>query len=146
MPRAGFSLEEHPPTRHLRYKRILVVDPEDQWSRPIRDALEDCGFYVYAASGPREGARRFSDRAADLLVVSTFGGDRALRHVLEELQALSEPPPVLVVAALNGEMRWEAWQALPRVTRIRQPFTIDDIVQAARSVLGNCWVDDEREI
>lgn len=135
------SFEQRPSTRHARFKRILVVDQDEEWGEPLRDALDAVGYRLSLAAGAHEAIRQIQDRPPDLLVVSALVGDRALDTLLSELQSQATPPPVLLVAGLRGERRWEGWRTLPVVSLVRPPFTLDDVVEAARSLVGEPWID-----
>lgn len=133
------AFERNPSTRHARLKRLLVVDQDEEWAEPLRDALAEAGYRLSLAAGAHEAIRQLLDHTPDLVVVSTLVGDRALDTLLSEFQSCATPPPVLLVAGLRGERRWEAWRTLPCVSIIRQPFRMGDVVEAARALVGDPW-------
>jgi DNA-binding response OmpR family regulator len=141
MDRSDRSEGNPPPTRHARFKTILLVSPDEAWSSPIQDALSTGGYRMHPTSGVHETLRAIRDRRNDLVVISDLVGDRRLEELLEELKALRLPPPILLVACLHGEKRWEAWRALPSRSLVRAPFEILDIVEATKALIGSPWED-----
>jgi DNA-binding response OmpR family regulator len=141
MATAGHSLEERPSTRHVRVKKILVVDRDEYWGPAMRLALEECGYYLNLVREPAEGRRRAFERVYDLVIVSASMGEAAVRAILAELGRRGVPPPVVVVAGA-GELRNRAvLETVPCVSLVRRPCPVEDVVDAARALVGDPWED-----
>jgi DNA-binding response OmpR family regulator len=141
MERSERSEGNAPQTRHTRFKTILLVCPDEAWGSPIQNALSMGGYRVHSTSDVHDSLRAIRDGRNDLGVLSDLVGDRALEAILEEVKALRLPPPMLLVASLHGEKRWEAWRAVPRRSLVKAPFQVSDIVEATRALIGSPWED-----
>jgi DNA-binding response OmpR family regulator len=137
----GHSLGERPSTRHVRYKKVLLVDHHEGWGEPILDVLTDRGYKVVVASGAGAAANAMDRGPVDLVVVCAMVGEEMMTKLLEYLQGEACPPPVLLVAALHGDHRWEAWRQLPCTAVLRPPYTMADVVEAVKALVGSPWQD-----
>jgi hypothetical protein len=88
------------------------------------------------AAGPLDAIRQLHEKELDLLVVSTLVGEDALLSLRRDLEALEASPRILVVGDLAGEAEWKAWQSPPRRLLLREPFDMDDVIQAVRTLVG----------
>ena len=125
------------PTRVLRLRKVLVIDRDPFWGPAIRTALEDCGYYLNLVTDAQEGGRRSKERVYDLVVVSTCLGQPALRAILEALSRRVKPPAALLLAG-DGEL---GVPELPALTILRRPCAVEDVVDAARALVGVPWTD-----
>jgi DNA-binding response OmpR family regulator len=136
---SGHSLGERPSTRHVRLKKVLVVERDPFWGQAIQTALEQCGYYLNRVSEPWEGRRRAFERAYDLVILGDSLGDGAIHAILEEMMRRPEMPPVLVVGAMKRKPEADA---APVLSMLRRPCTIEDVVDAARALAGSPWDQD----
>lgn len=138
------ALDRRPPTRRVRLRRILIVEPDETWGSAMRLALEERGYYLNLVRDPAEGRRRTRERRYDLVIVSAGWGEAALREILEEAARAPAPPPALILAE-EGRLRdREALGAVPCLSILRRPCALRDVVEAARVLAGDPWEEDRR--
>jgi len=137
----GHSLEDRPSTRHVRVKKILIVDRDEYWGPAMRLALQECGYYLNLVRDSVEGRRRAFERLYDLVVLSASMGEVTVRTILGELGRHGTPPPVIVVAGAEEIKDRAALQAVPCVSMVRRPCPVEEVVDAARALIGEPWED-----
>jgi DNA-binding response OmpR family regulator len=138
------TLDRRPPTRRVRLRRILIVEPDEGWGSAMRLALEERGYYLNLVRDPAEGRRRTRERRYDLVIASAGWGEAALRAILEEAARAPSPPPALVLAE-EGQLRDRgALEAVPCLSILRRPCALRDVVEAARALAGDPWEEDRR--
>lgn len=129
------------PTRIVRLRKVLVVDKDPFWGPAIRLALEETGYYLNLVTDAQEGGRRVTERAYDLVIVSASLGQAALRAILDTMAKRVQPPSVIVLAGVD-ELRMEKdCQGVPCLSVLRRPCAIEDVVDAARALVGVPWSD-----
>jgi DNA-binding response OmpR family regulator len=137
-------LEQHPPTRFARLRKILIVDQDEFWGPAIRLALEETGYYLNLVADPVEGCRRVQERAYDLVIVSASVGQAPLQAILELLARRVTPPGVIVLAGAD-ELRMQKDHAgVPVLSVLRRPCAVEDVVDAARAMVGAPWTDHRK--
>lgn len=141
---AGRSFGGSPSTRHVRLKKVLVVDRDPFWGQAIRSALEQSGFYLNLVAQPAEGRRRAFERAFDLVVLSDSLGEGVIQAIVDEIGQRRSPPPVLIVARAGRLRRGPETEGVPVFSILRRPCTIEDVVDAARALAGPPWEEPPR--
>ena len=136
---AGRSLGGSPSTRHVRLKKVLVVDPDPFWGQAMRAALEQCGFYLNLVAQPAEGRRRAFERTYHLVVLSDSLGEGAIQAIVDEMAQRRSAPPVLIVARQGCLRKGPESDGVPVFSILRRPCTIEDVVDAARALAGSPW-------
>jgi len=117
-------------------KKVLLVGLEEERGLLIRDALAAVGYRLQLAAGPLDAIRQLHEKEVDLLVVSTLVGEAALKSLRTDLEALENASRVLVVGTLADEAEWKAWQSPPRRLLLREPFDMDDVIEAVGALIG----------
>jgi len=132
------------PTRVVRLRKVLVIDGDAFWGPAIRMALEESGYYLNLVTDVQEGCRRSRERVYDLVVVSVSLGQAALAAILETLARRVSPPAAIVLAGAD-ELRLRADPAnLPALAILRRPCAVEDVVDAARALVGVPWTDHRK--
>ncbi len=136
---AGRSFGSGPSTRHVRLKKVLVVDRDPFWGHAVRTALEQSGFYLNLVAEPSEGRRRAFERTYDLVILSDSLGEGAIQAVVDEMAQRPSSPPVLIVAREGRLRRGPEGDGVPVFSILRRPCTIEEVVDAARALAGSPW-------
>ena len=132
------------PTRVVRVRKVLVIDRDPFWGPAIRLALEEAGYYLNLVTDAREGCRRGLERAYDLVVVSASMGQGALLAILETLAKRASPPGVIVLAGADELRMQKDLQGVPCLSILRRPCAIEDVVDAAKALVGAPWTDHRK--
>lgn len=132
------------PTRSVRLLKVLVIDRDPFWGPAIRLALEESGYYLNLVADPREGGRRVLERAYDLVIVSASVGKGALQAILDMISRRSSPPSAIVLAGDDEFRRRKDLQVVPCLTILRRPCAVENVVDAARTLLGAPWTDHRK--
>jgi len=139
-----FEPGSRPPTRCVRLRKVLVIDRDAFWGPAIQAALEETGYYLNLVADAREGCRRAMERAYDLVIVSASMGKGALVGIVESLSHRINPPCVLLLAGAD-ELRMEKDQmGVSCLSILRPPFAVEDVVDAARALVGVPWSDHRK--
>jgi DNA-binding response OmpR family regulator len=131
-------------SRYGRIRKILVLDRDPFWGPAIRVALEETGYYLNLVADPREGCRRVLERAYDLVIVSASVGQGAIQAVLELAARRVTPPGVIVLAGADELRIVKDYPGVPSITVLRRPCAVEDVVDAARSIVGAPWTDHRK--
>jgi DNA-binding response OmpR family regulator len=129
------------PTRVVRLRKVLVIDRDEFWGPAIRMALEDSGYYLNLVTDAQEGGRRSRERVYDLVVVSASLGQAALQAILEPLSHRANPPAAIVLA---GAEELRTMPDVPCFSILRRPCAVEDVVDAARALVGVPWSDHRK--
>jgi DNA-binding response OmpR family regulator len=132
------------PTRCVRMRKVLVVDSDLFWGPAIRLALEETGYYLNLVTDAREGGRRVMERAYELVIVSASLGQVALQGILETLAGRASPPSVIVLAGAEELRMQKDLQGVPCLSILKRPCAIEDVVDAARALVGVPWSDHRK--
>ena len=136
---SGF--DPRPPTRCVRLHKVLVIDRDAFTGPEIRRALEEAGYYLNLVADAREGCRRALERAYDLVIVSSSMGPRILPGIVEAISRRISPPCILILAGAE-DLRMEKEQLdVPCLSILRFPCAIEEVVDAARALVGVPWSD-----
>jgi len=132
------------PTRVIRLRKVLVIDRDAFWGPAIRMALEDSGYYLNLVTDAREGCRRSMERVYDLVIVSASLGQAALQAVLETLSRRESPPAAIVLAGADELRMQKTCPDVPCLSILRRPCAVEDVVDAARALIGVPWTDHRK--
>lgn len=144
MAAASQDSDPSSPTRCIRLRKVLVVDRDPFWGPAIRLALEETGYYLNLVTDPHEGCRRGLERAYDLVIISASVGQGALQGILETLSRRVNPPSVIVLAGADELKMQKDLAGVPCLTILRRPCAIEDVVDAARALVGVPWTDHRK--
>jgi|SRR4026209_155265 len=141
---AAQDFDPRPPTRCVRLHKVLVIDRDAFWGPAVRVALEDAGYYMNLVTDAREGCRRALERAYDLVIVSASLGQGAVLGIVESLSHRISPPCILILAG-SDELRMEEDQpGVPSLSILRLPCAVEEVVDAARALVGVPWSDHHK--
>ena len=132
------------PTRCVRLRKVLVIDRDPFWGPAIRLALEETGYYLNLVTDAQKGCRRGMERAYDLVVVSASMGQGPLLGILESLAKRVNPPGVIVLAGADELRMQKDFQGVASLSVLRRPCAIEDVVDAARALVGAPWTDHRK--
>jgi len=110
-------------------------------TRSVRLALEESGYYLNLVTDAQEGCRRALERAYDLVIISASIGQGALLGILESLSHRASPPAVIVLAGADELRMQKDYPGVPCLSILRRPCAIEDVVDAARALVGVPWLD-----
>lgn len=139
-----FDPNSRPQTRCVRLRKVLVIDRDAFWGPAIQAALEETGYYLNLVADAREGCRRAMERAYDLVIVSVSMGQGAVLGILESMSRRINPPCVIVLAGAD-DLRMEKDQlGVSCLSILRSPFAVEEVVDAARALVGVPWSDHRK--
>ncbi len=131
-----------PASRFVRLKKVLVVERDRAFGPPMRDAIEQSGYYPNLVTDPLEARRRVHERRYDLVVISSTIGREALSGILEMMMRHGFSPLVLLVMDRDSEVSSEEMKGFPGLSVVRHPCSSEDVAEAVRALLGSPWPDD----
>jgi len=120
-------------------KRILVMDDDDAIRGLLRHFLEAGGFDVEEASGGKEGLRKHAARPYDLIVADLFMPEGDGLEFLTRLRPKETGLPIIAISGGSVHLHLEGLdlaRLLGASRTIAKPFQPDEVVAAARSLLG----------
>jgi len=144
MAAASQESDHRSPTRCVRLRKVLIIDRDSFWGPAIRLALEESGYYLNLVTDAQEGGRRALERAYDLVIVSASLGQGALQGILESLSRRVSPPCVIVLAGADELRMQKDFPGVPCLSVLRRPCAIEDVVDAARALVGVPWTDHRK--
>lgn len=119
--------------------KVLIIDDDLQILEILRRIYEDHSYDVRTASNGVEGIRRFREEPADLVVTDLVMPDK---EGLETIQELKRDYPDLKIIAMSGGGRIGSENYL-NVAELygaervfKKPFRLDDMIAAAKELLG----------
>jgi two-component sensor histidine kinase len=81
--------------------RLLYIDDDPALGRLVERTLTRHGFHVTHAPGGEEGLRHLASDRFDVVALDHFMPGREGLEVLSDIQALSDPPPVVYVTGAD---------------------------------------------
>jgi DNA-binding NtrC family response regulator len=126
-------------TRQVRFKEILIVDQDEAWALVMRDAVAGGGFTVALAPTVEEAVRKVRLKTPDLILLSCLLNVETARSLLQELDSLKTPPPVVLVGLRYGDPQWDEWKERRYVSFVKQPFRSKQLLDVALALLGTTW-------
>ncbi len=139
MSTSSQGIHDHPSTRRVRLKKVLLVDADPERGPDLRRELEASGYYLNHVTSPTEARRREAARLYDLVVVAAELGEGVLGVLIDELGRRESPPPVLVLSGPEGLKRRADLDGVTCLMVLRAPFTPADVADAARALAGPPW-------
>ncbi|MSS71732.1 MAG: response regulator [Candidatus Latescibacteria bacterium] len=120
----------------VRSKRILILDDEPGILELLDSCLRSFGFETLPTSLWTEAVELLTHHPPDLVLLDlqmpTVQGDT----VLEFIQQLGSPIPVIIVSAYLDEQRVESLRRLGARRFVSKPFQINALIAAIRETLG----------
>jgi DNA-binding response OmpR family regulator len=120
-------------------KRILVMDDDDSIRGLLRHFLEAGGFEVEEAAGGKEGLRKHAERPYDLIVADLFMPEGDGLEFLTRLRPKETGLPIIAISGGSVHLHLEGLdlaRLLGASRTIAKPFQPDEVVNAARALLG----------
>ena len=108
-------------------KTILLIEPDCDLQRAIREILETFDYRVLVASNGRRAMESCSSHAhlIDGLVVAAVLPDRTGVELVDSLRALSRHVPALLLATFGDDETREQRVASGDVDLLRVPFAVE---------------------
>jgi CheY-like chemotaxis protein len=124
---------------------ILVVQADPVLRASWTSTLEACGHSVLAVKDVPLAVVRAREGGVDTVVLDTSDPDRSARALLEALQRLPEPPPLILVS--SSPQAPEQSAHLGAAAFVPKPCLPDDVALAVEKVVSGrrprSIVDDE---
>jgi CheY-like chemotaxis protein len=142
LPPAEISTHEPEPTEPVAppargTETIVLVEDESELGDLAREVLEEQGYTVLAACGPREALKlvESSDRLIDLLLTDVVMPDMSGRQLAEELLALRPTLKVLYMSGYTDDAIVRHGVLDTGISFLPKPFTTDELARRVREVL-----------
>lgn len=87
--------------------RVLIVDPDEAFSKLVRGYLGSKGWEVNWVDDGRKALAAWDDYAPDLLITELQGVDLDGFEFILEVGELAAPPGIVVCTNLVGAGRWD---------------------------------------
>ena len=108
---------------------MLLVEDEKPAQELLKKILEAEGFHVVAAGNGREALDRMDETLIDAVVTDLMMPVMTGRELVESLQNMPDPPPVIVVTAHGSkEAGRELVNRLGAYDYLSKPFQPDDLI------------------
>ena len=135
-PRAETPAREAPATGS---ETILVVEDQEAVRTLVREELEQRGYTVLEASGPREALKLLDDRAEqiDLLLTDVVMPEMSGPRLASQVQTRR---PLIRVLYMSGYLEPDTADQIAAADRgayLEKPFTPSEVAAAVRRALGN---------
>lgn len=133
------SSEGVPAGGPLPAARLLMVEPDEDFGRLVRDYLASRGWSISWVRDGRDAVRRWNDLAPDLLITELGAGDLDGFDLIDTIRRTAYPPPIVVLTRLAGARLWDAETLAElgisalRVRPLRFPElaqTLEDVIAA----------------
>lgn len=117
-------------------KRILVVDDDEDVRILVTRILRDLGFEIDTAANGAQVFDRIAVKRPDLMILDLMMPEVDGWAVLARLKTFDDPPPVIVLTALDD------YESFARVVRegaaahIVKPFRFHELISTCHSVLS----------
>jgi CheY-like chemotaxis protein len=121
---------------YRRRKTVLVIDDEADVREVVSQALTGAGFKVRAAPGGAEALKLMEENVPDLVILDLKMVGMDGPTLLKEIRRGWGNIAVLVLTGYpESELTNRALQ-YPPTTLLSKPFTPEQVVETARSILG----------
>jgi len=108
---------------------VLLVEDEKPALDLLRKILEAEGFHVVTAGNGREALDRLEEEVVDVVITDLSMPVMTGTELVAQLQALSDPPPVIVVTAHGSkEAGRELVNRMGAFDYLSKPFQPDDLI------------------
>jgi CheY-like chemotaxis protein len=135
-PGAGSPAAPGPQERGT--ETVLVAEDDDATRALIQTLFTDHGYRVITASDGEEALARLRERPDEigLLLLDVIMPKRNGRDVLEAARKLRPDIPVLFMSGYTADIIQQKALLQEHVRLVAKPFTPDELLRAARDVLG----------
>lgn len=117
--------------------RILVVDDDLAIREMVAMALEKSGYRVERADGYAAGRAAIHERRPDLIISDIYMPGGSGLDLLDEVQELSDPPPLILMTA-KGTIETAARAVKDGVfDYLAKPFDLDIMLERVRAALAS---------
>jgi DNA-binding response OmpR family regulator len=113
---------------------ILVVQADPVLRAEWSEALRHRGHAVLEASDVAAGVAHAREGGIDLVVLDSLDPSRSAKALIDELQRLPEPPPLILVS--SSPQAPEQSAHLGAVAFVPKPCAPDDVAAVADSVVS----------
>jgi len=115
---------------------ILVVEDDGAVRDVLATIAEDEGYRVLTAAGGGEALTLIEAERPALVVLDLMMPGLSGWEVLDELEPLPSPPPVIVVTALKPSAEQRARLEARTAAWLAKPFDIDALLMAVERTLA----------
>ena len=129
--------------------RVLIIDDCNEFKLVVQEILEDIGYYVFSADGPKEALNICDQQEFDVvlcdLVMSTeeekiddYQNHSAMVGV-HTMRELARRHPNLPIIAVSGQLTGaplHSMQSFGAVKCLSKPFGRDELIGAIDTVTG----------
>ncbi len=138
------SSEGVPAARPLPAARVMMVEPDADFGRLLRDYLVARGWSVTWVRDGREALRRWGAPTPDLLLTELQGEDVDGFDLIDQVRRMARPPPIVVCTRLVGARAWdrETLQELGVAALRVRPLRFPEMAEVLEEVItrGPRWV------
>jgi diguanylate cyclase (GGDEF)-like protein/PAS domain S-box-containing protein len=126
---------------------ILIVDDDEVIRMLMRQFLEGEGYVVIEAENGQEALEKLGEQSFDLVILDIampgIDGPAVCEHIRS---SMTDPPPVLMVTALDDEKSIERSYGAGAVDYIRKPLRWPVLKNRIRYILGSHRAKQELEL
>jgi DNA-binding response OmpR family regulator len=121
-------------------KFILLIEDDREIATTLTGVLQGAGYNVTHAQNGVEGQRLLSAGRPDLVITDMMMPKMGGFPVLEFINAMADPPKVIMITANEGGRHKAYAEMLGVVDYLRKPFAMDALLEAVRKAMQD---DDE---
>ena len=125
--------------------RVMMVEPDPDFGRLLRDHLRARGWAVDWVRDGRDALRRWASVAPDLLLTEIQCQDVDGFELIETVNRLAYPPPIVVCTRLAGARTWtdEVRDRLGVSAVLVRPIRFPHLAQVLEDVIAGVRVPVE---
>jgi CheY-like chemotaxis protein len=120
----------------IEEKLILLVDDDRELNDGLRSLLEKSGYRVVQAFDGVQAKDVIHQQRPDLMILDMMMPRLGGYPVLEYLQTIAAPPPVIMITAKEGEQHKVYAEYLGVVEYLHKPFAIQRFLESVEKNLG----------
>lgn len=117
-------------------KFILLIEDDREIATTLTGVLQGAGYNVTHAQNGVEGQRLLSAGRPDLVITDMMMPKMGGFPVLEFINAMADPPKVIMITANEGGRHKAYAEMLGVVDYLRKPFAMDIFIDAVRRALA----------
>ncbi len=118
-------------------QRILLIEDDREISSTIFGVLDASGYNVVAASNGIEGKELIESHDPELIITDMMMPKMGGFPVLEHLQTLDNPPPVIMITANEGGRHKAYAEMLGVAAYLKKPFAMDIMLETIENILSS---------
>ncbi|VAX37429.1 sigma-54 dependent DNA-binding response regulator [hydrothermal vent metagenome] len=118
-------------------QRILLIEDDREISSTIFGVLDASGYNVVAASNGIEGKELIESHDPELIITDMMMPKMGGFPVLEHLQTLDNPPPVIMITANEGGRHKAYAEMLGVSAYLKKPFAMDIMLETIENILSS---------